>query len=296
MIETSGRNHVGSWTAADLATVYNDMTGSIRFHCRFVTAIVGGQPAGDEELRQFITHHLKLEGEPADEAFQRIRTFEIGGRETNQKEGELKEEEVYAVKTFRKSRVSLDGVLWDSPSAPVGPWLGDWMVKGCIKQAASRSGLFVAKHGSKGDIAEGGCVRAVGMSLRDPAAPERIFVCAPGGILPAETHFEKFMGRVNTPQGSRSIFHHSEVIDPGAEFECELRFLPGRIFLKQLKEVCALMGNIGLGSVKAMERGKFEIVNAEVFGVREEPEKKAKEKTSDREPEALSGAALRDGP
>lgn len=254
MTETTGRNPVAEWAAESLNDVYEEMTGAVVCHCRFVTQLVGGQPAGDDDLRAFIAHHMRLEGPAADNAFERIKAFEIGERDTTPDDGELKEEEVYAVKVLRRTSL--------------GPWLGDWMVKAMTKAAASRTNLFIKHHGLKGDVAEGGRVRAIGMSLQEPGAPERIYIRNPGNTGYPPSRYVKFMGRVGTPQGSRSIVHHSEIVDPGAEFEFELRFLPTRINLGELKQLVALMGNIGLGSVKAMECGKFEILSCKVFGVK----------------------------
>jgi len=65
----------------------------------------------------------------------------------------------------------------------------------------------------------------------------------------------------------------------GTTFEFEYRFIPGKIKPDELAQVMALAGNIGLGSAKAMERGKFRIDALEIDIP--EPEKtRASEKTS----------------
>lgn len=267
------------FTAADFSGVYDDLTATVVCKCRFISSLVGGQPAADRDLLAFIEHHLGLEGKNAEEAFRRIKTQEIGQRDTTPETGEVHEEEIYGVNVIRR--------------APEGPWLGDWMIKACIKAAASRAGLFTQTRGLKGDIAEGGRVRAAGHSLRDATQPMRIFIFefADGRTpRPAITHFEKIMGRVNTPQGAKSISHHSEVIDPGALFDFQLQFLPSRIDVDGVKKILALAGNIGLGSAKALERGKFEIDQCYMEGVSWEKAIKAVKKSK---PEPAAEAELR---
>ena len=269
-------------TASDFSAVYEELTASVVCSCRFISSLVGGQPAADKDLRAFIAYHLKLEGDKAEEAFRRIKTQEIGHKDTTPEAGEIHEEEIYGVNIIRR--------------AEQGPWIGDWMVKACLKAAASRAGLFTATRGLKGDVAEGGRVRAAGNSLLDPGQPMRIFIYIREDLIqplngfitvvkPAPTRFEKIMGRVLTPLGDKSISHHSEVIDAGARFEFQFQFLPSRIDLAGVKQVLALAGNIGLGSAKALERGKFEIESCHVVGVNREKEAKSAKRPK-AEPEA----------
>lgn len=241
-------------TREEIAETYSQMTGSVSMTCRFVTDLVGGLPADDEALMAFIENHLKLTGEQANEAFARIRKEEVT-RNVTPETGEVHEEEVYGVNVFRRTSH--------------GIWLGDWMVKACIKAAASRAGLFVSNRGLKGDIAEGGCVRATGLSRKEKDHPERIYLYHEETGESPVTKFEQFMGRVQTPQGAKSIVHHSEVLKAGAAawFDIEVRFLPGHIDQEDLKKILALMGNIGLGSAKALERGKYELVRVIGHGV-----------------------------
>ena len=231
-------------TAADLEEAYVSLTIRAIAECTFVTDMVGGVPATEEGVRAFVAYQMKLEGDEAEKAAKRIMAEEIGENTPNLGEGEeLEEREVYGINVIRHDEFA--------------PWLGNWQVKACLKAAASRVGLFVKKRGSKGDMAEMGRVEAHGLSLLGDH-PERIHIIGPA------TRFEKFMGRVNTPQGSKSIVHWSEVMPAGSEFAFELRVGSLQIKGDDLTKTFAVAQNIGLGSCKAMERGKFRVDRLEI--------------------------------
>ncbi len=256
MAEKKGRETV-EFQLSDFQKKFEDLTARAICQCTLVTDCVGGQPADEKGVRQFVEYHLKLVGTEAEEAVKRILSEEIGEKDIlalkasgEEDEGaELKEREVYGINIVRRDKY--------------GPWLGNWMIKACLKAAASRIGLFKKKLGTKGDLAEMGRAMAYGDSLRNQKRPDQIYVYDPRISItsktPVDTHYEKFMGRVTTPQGSKSIVHWSEVIPAGAKFDFEYRFGSTRFTKDDVVGVFALAQNIGLGSVKAMERGKFQI-------------------------------------
>lgn len=256
-------------TTQDLQTTFASLTRPITCHARFTSPVVGGVAAEREGIEQFVTHHLHLIGEEAQAATDRIMREELGERPIPSDEGELKEKLTYGVAVIRRDEH--------------GPYLGNWMVKACLKQAASRLGLFMSKRGSKGDMAEMGLVMAHGVSLFSGSIPDRIYLRAPGGVLPAPTAFESFKGRVSTPQGSTSICTDREVAAAGTEFGFEFRLYgQSKLTTKDLISVFAAAQNMGLGSAKAFERGKFEIVEMEIA------DKKDGDKDGDKEVEAAA--------
>jgi hypothetical protein len=226
----------------------------------FATELVGGQPAGESGVRAYVQHHLKLQGEEAEQAVARIQREEVGETDVPTVEGELQEKRVYGINALRRTEL--------------GPYLGCWMLKACTKQAASRLNIFRQNRGSKGDFAEAGQVLAIGPSLLEPEHPERIYLLSPDGTSPARTRWETFMGRVSTPQGHKSITHESEICEEGTRFSWQMRFLAERVNEDDVRDMLALAMIVGLGSARALERGKFRILQAEIdLGQKQPPRK-----------------------
>lgn len=245
----------------DLNERYEKLTTSIRCECTLATEMVGGMPATREGLQAFITHYLKItDPTEAEEALARISKDET--IDVRPPEGELDEKLTYGVRSVRKTAF--------------GPYLGNWMVKACMKQAASRLGLFVDTRGSKGSFAETGRVYAVGGSLKEADHPERIYL-----ELSEPTYFQEFLGRVQTPQGPTSIVHHSECIPPGSKFSFDYRILPGLVKPEDIRDTLAMAMIMGIGSARSLERGKFRIDTAEILDASEIRERKKKAEKKD---------------
>jgi len=261
------------FTATEVAQAYTDMTFPVTAECELIREMVGGQPGGEEGIRHFVEHHLKLAGLEAEAAVKRIMSEEIGERDVTPELGEVKEQRVYSVNVIRRDEH--------------GPWIGDWMAKACLKAAASLLGIFKAKLGTKSAVAEMGRIDAVGFSRL--GSPHRIYVRVfdvPEPVLenawaplchlaPAPTYFREFPGHVRTPQGMRSILTQAECIGPGARFKFQLRLpISGKSFTdEEILRIFAAAGNIGLGSTKSFELGKFSVQRLEI----DRPEKAEKE-------------------
>ncbi len=244
------------YTAADLQTRYEEMTASIKCWCQFTSELVGGVPADEKALLAFAEHHLGIASpEEREKAVQRILKEEVGEREVTPEAGEVQEKVIYGVNVIRRS----DGL---------SPWIGDWMLKAGIKQAASRANIFMKIRGSKGNFAEVGQVRAIDYSLKEKDHPERIYIVSADSAEPARTSFREFMGRIQSPQGAKSITHHSECAEPGSRFAFEFRFVAGEVKAKNIEEILATLGVIGTGSGRSLERGKYQIEKAEVDGLK----------------------------
>ena len=255
-----------TYTQEDLLKKYEEFTASASCECRLVSEMVGGVPAGREDLAAFVRHHLKITDEAEiEKTVARIMKEEIGEQDITPVEGEIAEEEIYAVNIIRRSKK--------------GIWLGDWMVKACLKTAASRLNIFVTSKGSKGNFSEAGRVRALGKSLKEPEHPERIYLFHDDG-QPVITYFQKFMGRVHTPQGPKSIVHDSECAPAGIRFSWEFRFLPGNLTAEEMSKIMALAMRVGVGSSRALERGTFVIEKCIIQGL---PEKKLEKKAAKEE-------------
>lgn len=245
----------------DLNARYDDMTSSVVCSCEAATPIVGGVPADEATLRAFIRHHLKITDEvQANAAYSRMLSEELGERPVPSSDGELQEKLTYGMMKIRRT--------------PLGPYLGNWMIHACLKTAASRLGIFKDFRGTKGNWAEAGRVLPYGISVLD-SRPDCVYLIGPDGN-PAETVFEEFKGRVQTPKGSVSVVHHSESVPPGTRFDFTFQFIMGDLREDDIADVLALMMIVGLGSVKSLGNGKFRILSAEIQRPQRTPGRKKK--------------------
>lgn len=252
------------YTGADVRHAYEAMTGVVTAKCRFVTPMVGGQPAGEEGVRAFVKYQLKLEGAEAEKAVLRIQRDEIGTKQVSNPEGgdvvpdEIEEKATFGINVIRRSSF--------------GPYLGHWMVKACLKSAASICGLTVLKKGIKTDFAEMGAVEAFSTSRHTECScswgelgSQYIIHLVDGDGNPAVTEWERFRGRVKLKDGtSVSIVHDSEIAPVGTYFSFQFRWRAGRVTDTDMLRVFGAATNIGLGSCKSYERGKFEVLELTV--------------------------------
>jgi len=243
---------VTTYTGIRLREKYESMTASIKLWCRFTSEMVGGLPASREGLLAFAEFHLGI-ADPAEreQAVARILKEEVGEVEVTPEAGEVEEKSVYGVNVIHKTE-------------GVGCWIGDWKLKAAIKQGASRVGIFMKTRGSKGGMSEVGQVRAIDYSLKEEEHPERIYIVQPDSDKPAATHFEPFRGRVQSPTGAKSIVHHSEVVEAGSRFAYEFRFMRREVTEEQIEQLLAVLGVVGTGSARSLERGKYNVEKAEV--------------------------------
>ena len=240
---------MSTYTKQDLSKIYDGYCGEAIVACRLTRQVVGGVPADKEGIKAFVIHHLHIaEGPDADAAVARIMNDEVGERDAVQGEGEIKEKESYGVNVIRRDTA--------------GPWLGDWQFKAALKQAASRVGLFVAKRGTKGDMAEMGRVTAHGVSAGGPEY--RIYLMDSTGATPAATYYQKFMGRVNTPNGAKSIVNDAECVSAGSTFGFRFQWYNSKLTETDLLKIFSALPVVGVGSVKSLECGKFDIERLEI--------------------------------
>jgi len=174
---------------------------------------------------------------------------ELGSKPVPSEEGELEEKMTYGVNVIRQDKFGL--------------YLGCWMIHANLKNAASRLGIFKEFRGSKGDFSEAAKVSAVGASLLDPTHPNHIYLIGPDGS-PAKGYFEEISGRVQTPKGSMSIIHHTQFVPEGTLFEYEFQYLSRELTENDAADILALSMVVGLGSVRALDFGKFKIESATI--------------------------------
>lgn len=236
---------MGVWNLEKLRERYEKRAAVVLCECTLATDLVGGLPAGREGVALFVKHQLQLEGDEAEKAIDRILKEEMGTVPIPDPEGELEEAVTKSVNMVRRDAL--------------GPFLASHMPKACIKTAASRLGLFMAKKGLKGDMSELGEARACGLSLLNLQYPGNIYFRDAESDAPPKTFFTEFKGRVQTPQGSVSIINNCECVPAGSRFDFEFRFLDGKLPEEGVVDIMSLAMVIGLGSCKAFDRGKFSI-------------------------------------
>lgn len=212
-------------------------------HCTFISNYVGGQPASQDGVEMFCKHQLGLTDENEIKlAAGRILMQEIGEIEPDAKEGELKDAQSYAVNVIRRTEAG-------------EAFIGTWQVRAMLKQAASRLGVFTKTRGSKGDMAEMMLVHPVGNEQS-----QEIVIHDRDGKPWVDPLFQTFRGCVSTPQGRKSIVHDSEVAPKGCSFSFCLRWPCSKVTKKKMLAILAAGQNIGLGSVKSLEHGRFEVL------------------------------------
>jgi len=243
--------HGKSYTQEDLDALMEKTRAKAIVECEFLRECAGGVPAGEKGLAAFVEHHLGLVPDTPDfeDAIKRIEKEEIGERETTAEGGEVDTAEVYQVNVIRHSEH--------------GAYLAEHQIKALLKQAASRIGLFVARRGSKGDLAEMGTVLAHGDSLQDPTRPWEIHLRNGDGA--ASTRYQEISGSVNSPKGKKSIMHHTEVAAEGSRFSFALLWPDTKLKADDLVSTIAAATQIGLGSCLSLGYGRFRVNNLEII-------------------------------
>lgn len=126
------------------------------------------------------------------------------------------------------------------------PYLCDYQVKAMLRQAATRLKLTTAtgKKGLKQDLTDGLFV-------------DRQIVLT----LLTDLQTEDFVGHVTTRQGKRSILKASEYVEK-AEIKFMVKILRAAVISKEnLKDLFLLGQEIGLGSNRSFENGKFDLLS-----------------------------------
>ncbi len=235
------------FTYEHLKDYYNALTTTVTAECRLVTMMAGGVPSTEEGVRAFVIHQMRVPKADVEETVKQILSHELVGSRITPPEGELEETVDRGVNLIRRDTI--------------GPWLGDWMIKACLKAAASRVGLFKTKIGTKGDMAEMGSITPVGISAgsNGTGSERRIYLRDSSGQKAAQTTLEFFRGKVSSLQGSNSIVNLAEVAPIGTRFDFKFQFAQGRITNDDIGRIFGCAMTIGLGSCKAFEMGKFAI-------------------------------------
>ena len=151
-------------------------------------------------------------------------------------------------------------------------YIGDYAVKAMMKQCISLLKLTVQLRGSKQTLREGTAVKGL---VGDKLTEEKVFFQP---FRPKEDGIEDFAGHVQTMQGMRSILKSAEyLIKPTLEFQiwCLGVRMEGTkdVNPDHLQDILELGQEVGLGSQRSFEKGKFDVVE---FSEIDPPVKKKK--------------------
>lgn len=146
-----------------------------------------------------------------------------------------------------------------------GLYVGDYQIKAMIKQCGTLLKLTTKKRGVKSTLGEGLFIKGrFDNELVDSKVHFKPLRTQPDG-------YEDFAGNVTTAQGPRSILKRCEYVEKGTlEFQIwllEARFGgQSNLTLDDLKMILELGQEVGLGSCRSFEKGKFDVKLEEVNG------------------------------
>ncbi len=156
-----------------------------------------------------------------------------------------------------------------------GIYIGSYQIKAMLAQAASLLEITITKRGSKQTMREGLVIK--GRDEDNTITGEKIYLL-PRSMKP--TGVESHAGNVSTPQGNRSILKTLEyVLEP--TIKLQMWVLKNRIgkdnrskklLIEDIKR-CFLYGmELGLGSHRKYEAGKFDVIQFEELQYEESEE------------------------
>ena len=195
---------------------------------QFRDRVYGGLPLSKKLVEQYVEAKLA----PGDKAFAEKLAEETMPKDEAAKELEMIEHTERITTGFK--------------SDEGGCYLGDYIIKAHLKQAASLLKITQQKRGSKDTVKEGLYIK-----------PEKIYL----GDKPDGT--EEFVGHVLTPTGKHSILKKSQYFDkPKITFEVWMLNVRSDKFNGDDLHMCFEFGQeLGIGSNRSYEKGKFDLVD-----------------------------------
>lgn len=214
-----------------------------RIGLKFRERVYGGIPKSSELIDKYVSSKFGVENTDLAEKLKEevgLRDEEVDNADRVEKlkeEADLKEELEKVTTGFKVK----DGE----------PYISNYQIKAMLKQAANRLKITSKKKGAKQDIVDG-------LFLADP----KVFLKVNGNLAEQPLPTEEFAGHVTTPHGKRSILKASEYVEE-AYAEFVVRLIHTSILSPKELLDCFLLGQeIGLGSNRSFETGKYDL---EVF-------------------------------
>lgn len=140
-----------------------------------------------------------------------------------------------------------------------GIYIGDYQIKAMLKQGGTLLKITTKKRGVKSTLGEG-------LFIKGTLSGDGKIYFEPIRLKPDGS--EDFAGNVKVPQGKRSILKRCDYIEKGIlNFQIwmlEVRFGGvGNLTFDDLKSILELGQELGLGSCRSFEKGKFDMIKFE---------------------------------
>jgi hypothetical protein len=207
-----------------MSNLYQKFKVRIKFRNR----IYGGIPLSKELIQRYVDAKFP----PGDPQFVEKLSAEVVPPDDKAREQEL----------VKETESITTGFKHDAE----GYYIGDYIVKAHLKQAASLLRITQKKRGSKDTVKEATFIK-----------PEKLYLGKEiGGV-------DQFCGNVRTPQGDRSILKASQYFErPEIEFEVWLLAVRTDKFDAADLRICFEFGQeLGIGSNRTYETGKYDLVS-----------------------------------
>jgi hypothetical protein len=202
---------------------------------QFRDQLVGGLPKSKKVLETYLEAKF---GKPIDNFLERLADDlginDEGSEEFPDVTDDLEEKRKLVITGFKRDEHGL--------------YLSDYQIKAMLKQCASLLKITTAVRGSRQVFHEGLVVR-----------PPRLYLdrMAPDGM-------ELFCGHVMTMQGKRSVLRKSEIVRQ-ATIAMQVWILDTKVItLEHLRQCFELGQEVGLGSCRSFEQGKFDVIQFEL--------------------------------
>lgn len=223
------------------------MYQNINVTLEFRERVYGGVPQSKDLLDKYIEAVFRAKED--DETYNHVAQDALPER--NEEKDEAQE----------KKDISTTGFRIDDR----GLYLADFQLKAMMKQGGSMLNLTTSKRGTKSTLGEGMFVKGL---LSGELTDNKIYFQP---IRQKPDGYEDFAGNVNTRQGNRSILRRCDYVEkPTIQFQ--IWVLENRIAktgkaltVSDLRSILELGQELGIGSCRSLEKGKFNLVQFEIL-------------------------------
>lgn len=228
------------------------MFQTINVTLEFRERVYGGVPQSKDLLDKYI--EAVFGAKEGDETYNHVAKDALpNGEQTDESNDKDEAQE--------KKDISSTGFRSDDK----GLYLADFQIKALIKQGGSMLDLTISKRGTKSTLGEGLFVKGY---LDGELTNNKIYFQP---IREKPDGYEDFAGNVRTRQGSRSILKRCDYVEkPIVQFqlwilENRVAKTGNKLTVNDLKSILELGQELGIGSCRSLEKGKFNLTQFEIL-------------------------------
>jgi hypothetical protein len=194
--------------------------------------LFGGVPIEPKAIKKYYKDYLNVSDEILDQTLKAMQApYEKKGDGTE----ELEEKNEAGVYGFRRDEE--------------GPYIRDFMVKACVFHAASTAHFTKKIKFLKNQLKEGLVI-----------LPAKIRFYRNNKVLVRPDELFRVQGRVSSPAGFRQIVTWKEAIHNAPTIKFKIRYLDTGIIVPELlKSIMEVAEQVGIGSLKSQDAGKFTV-------------------------------------